>query len=269
MDSGLKLKRVREKLGLRFREVEQASQLISQKHRNADYTVGLSRLADIENKGVIPNIHRLYSLCAIYRLDLYDVLDWYGLRFSDIWRDARRVQPGKTHLIGFGNGNRGTASMPIQLEPGVDFRKTTYLSRVIQQWGKVPLGLLDTLDIEDYRYAFIGAEDHFMEPLLRPGAMVQIDEARREIQSSGWDSEFDRPIYFFEMRDGYACSWCSLAGDHLILQPHPSSPCQPLVLNYPADVDVIGQVVGVAMQLAVFGGRRATRKKARSAAGPK
>jgi transcriptional regulator with XRE-family HTH domain len=76
MDGGLKLKKARERLGLRFREVEQATHLISQRYKNLDFAVGLSRLSDIENKGVVPGIHRLYSLCAVYRLDLTEVLTW-------------------------------------------------------------------------------------------------------------------------------------------------------------------------------------------------
>ncbi len=56
MDAGLKLKRIRECLELRYRQVEQASNLIAEKHHNLDFAIGLSRLADIENKGVVPSI---------------------------------------------------------------------------------------------------------------------------------------------------------------------------------------------------------------------
>ena len=99
MDPGLKLKKVREKLGLRYRQVEQASNLIAQRHRNSDYVIGLSRLADIENKGVVPSLHRFYSLCAIYRLDLTEVLEWYGISFSNIWKDSQTLAPPATHLV--------------------------------------------------------------------------------------------------------------------------------------------------------------------------
>jgi hypothetical protein len=33
------------------------------------------------------------------------------------------------------------------------------------------------------------------------------------------------------------------------LQPHPASMCYPEVFNYPNEIDVLGQVVGVAMRL--------------------
>ena len=271
MDAGLKLKRVREKLGLRYRQVEQASTLIAQQHRNQDYVVGLSRLADIENKGVIPSLHRLYSLCSIYRLDIAEVLEWYGIQLDDMARDSRFVAPSKTHPIQFANGDRGAVQVPLKLDPGVDFSRTTYLSRVIQQWGKLPLSLLSNLNIEDYRYAVIGSEDYLMYPLLPPGSLVQIDDSYRQVLNAEWTNEYDRPIYFFELRDGYACCWCHLTDGHLILQPHPQSPAKPMVLSYQNDVDVLGRVVGVAMQLVARRTRGAarTKTKTRSLATPK
>jgi len=88
-EPGQKLKRVRERLNLRFREVEEASTEIAQRRANDEFIVALSRLADIENKGTIPSIYRLYSLCAIYRLDLTEVLGWYGISLDMIPADAQ------------------------------------------------------------------------------------------------------------------------------------------------------------------------------------
>ena len=264
MDAGIKLKGIREKLGLRYCQVEQASTLIVQHHRNQDYVVGLSRLADIENKGVLPSLHRLYSLCAIYRLKVAEVLEWYGINLENIPHDAAFITPPNTHPIHFSDGERGSVPMPLKLDPGVDFRRTTYLSRVIQQWGKVPLSLLENLDIEEYRYAVIGSEDYLMYPMLPPGTLVQIDDRHRRIQSSGWANEYERPIYFFELRDGYACCWCNLTDKHLILQPHPGSPSKPIVLSYDTDVDVLGQVVGVAMRLDLKRTETAPKTKAKT-----
>jgi transcriptional regulator with XRE-family HTH domain len=265
MDAGLRLKRIRENLGLRYRQVEQASNLIAARRGSAEFVVGLSRLADIENKGVVPSLQRLYSLCAIYRLDMGEVLEWYGVDLAQILQDGAYANPPKTHPVGASAGRRGSVALPLQLEPGVDFKRTTYLSRVIQQWGRVPLSLLDNLDIDECRYGIIGAEDFFMFPLLRPGTLVQIDENQRQIQSAGWMHEFDRPIYFLELREGYACCWCSLAGEHLILQPHSGSPCEPIILQS-RDADVIGRVIGVAMQLAHKEAKTKKKGKAHSEA---
>src|SRR5438045_2995178 len=53
-EAGQKLKRVRERLGLRFRDVEEASARIAARRNNDEFIVALSRLADIENKGRSP-----------------------------------------------------------------------------------------------------------------------------------------------------------------------------------------------------------------------
>ena len=72
--AGLKLRGLRERLGLTMREVESASVRIAEKHGNDEFTVSPSRLSDIETKGLVPSIFRLYSLAIIYRSDLREIL---------------------------------------------------------------------------------------------------------------------------------------------------------------------------------------------------
>jgi transcriptional regulator with XRE-family HTH domain len=248
-DAGQKLKQVRDRLNLTIRDVEEASRKIADRHRNDEFVIGLSRLSEIENKGTMPTIYRLYSLCAIYRLDPTEVLEWYGINLGAIAEDAFAIEIGRNHPVGFRVNEQGDLQLPIALDPGIDPRKTTYLSRLIQRWGRIPLSLLAGLDPKNRRYAFIGTEDWVMHPIIPPGALVMIDETRRRIANSGWQTEFDRPIYFFQHGHGYACGWCHLKGNDLILQPHPASPCQPETFDFEGEVDVIGQVIGVAMIL--------------------
>ncbi len=248
-DAGQKLKRVRERLNLRYRDVEEASQKIADRHGNDEYVIALSRLADIENKGTVPSIFRLYTLCAIYRLDLLDVIEWYGVDAGRLATDAMAVNVDATHLIGFSPSERSEIRFPISLDPGVDLRKTTFLSRQIQRWGKLPLALLDSLDLKNHRYGFIGSEDWTMYPLIQPGSLVLIDDTKRKIINSGWTNEFDRPIYFLEHRDGYLFGWCTLSEDLLVVHSHPASFRDVMVFSYPSELDIIGQVTGVAMRL--------------------
>lgn len=77
-----------------------------------------------------------------------------------------------------------------------------------------------------------------------------MDARQTEIVREGWRTEYERPIYFVETRDEFICSWCNVTeGGQLVIQPHPLSPVVPRVFRYPQDAEVIGQVVGVAMQL--------------------
>jgi transcriptional regulator with XRE-family HTH domain len=257
-NAGQRLKRARERLNLRYRDVEQASIRIAELRQNGEFAIALSRLSDIENKGTVPTIYRLYALCAIYRLDIAEVLEWYGVDLAVLPADAAALPLESTHLLGFGPGLHGEVQVPLLVDPGVDLSKTTYLSRAIRRWGKLPLSLLNAMDLKHHRYAFVGSEDWSMYPILQPGALVLIDESHRKIVNTGWNNEFERPIYFLEHRGGCVVGWCTLNGSQLVLQPHPASQCSPVVYAYPSEIDVIGQVSGVAMILDQ-GKRRRTR----------
>jgi transcriptional regulator with XRE-family HTH domain len=82
LSAGLNLRGLRERLGLTMREVESASFRIAERHGNDEFAVGPSRLSDIETKGLVPSIYRLYSLSIVYRCDLREILAWYGVDLS-------------------------------------------------------------------------------------------------------------------------------------------------------------------------------------------
>lgn len=248
-DAAQKMRQARDRLKLRFRDVTEASNVIAERQNNEEYRIVPSRLSAIENEGIVPSIYRLYSLCVIYRLDFQEALEWYGVKISGMPSDAAHIKHETTHMIGFPAEQTGDVTAPLSLNPGVDLRKTTFLSQVVQRWGTLPLATLQGFGPRQHRYAWIGTEDWYMYPILRPGALVMIDESRRRIQSEGWSTELERPIYLLEHRDGYICSWCSLASNQLILQPHPASACMPKVYAFPQEVEIIGQVTGWAMTL--------------------
>ena len=87
-DPGQKLRRIRERLNLRVRDVEQASLKIADKYHNDDFAVLINRISEIENRNLVPTIHKLYSLCAIYRLDFQEVIEWYGVSLGALPTDA-------------------------------------------------------------------------------------------------------------------------------------------------------------------------------------
>jgi transcriptional regulator with XRE-family HTH domain len=248
-DPGQKLKKRRELLNLRYRDVEEASQTIADRRGNDDFNIVISRLSEFENRNAVPSIYKLYTLCAIYRLDFFEVLEWYGIDLSLLPADASVVSPGRTHTVEFSADVNGTVPFPLALDPGLDLRKTTFLSRMIQRWGRLPLLLMNATDPKTYRYAYVGTEDWSMHPILHPGSLLLIDETKRRIAAGGWTGEEDRPVYLLEHRDGYFLGWCTQTDRHIILQPHPSSEAPARVFTFPDEVDVLGQVVGLAMRL--------------------
>ena len=76
----------------------------------------------------------------------------------------------------------------------------------------------------DFTYGYVGTQDFTMYPILPPGSFIQVDESRNRVLEGSWRSEYERPIYFVETRDGHTCCWCSMRREEIILQPHPLSP---------------------------------------------
>jgi transcriptional regulator with XRE-family HTH domain len=248
MNAGQRLRAAREKLGLTIRDVELASIRLAQKYNNEDFNIPLSRLSDIETKGVVPSIYRLYVLSVLYRVSVPELLEWYGIDLGNYGDDLRAVEPPRTHVF---HANLGSTEIqvPVKLDPSFDVRRTTNIGRMVERWGVVPLAYLEHLANTSYTYGYIGTEDFTMYPLLMPGSFVQIDQARTKVCEGIWRSEYERPVYFVETRDGFTCCWCALQQNHLVLQPHPLSPVQPRILRDQQDAEIVGQVIGVAMRL--------------------
>ena len=248
LSAGKKLRELREQMGLTLRDVELSSTSLAETRGIEEFVINPSRLSDIETKGVIPSIYRLYVLSVIYRSDFTELLKLYGVDLSFTAADFAKCRPGKTHRLEIAAG-RGNIHMPVKLDPGFDVRRSVDLGRMIESWGSVPMQYLQDLSKQKYTYAYIGMEDLTMYPLLLPGSFVQVDESRSRVEEKKWHSELERPIYFIETREGHVCCWCSVRRGEIVLQSHPLSPVPARILKHPQEAEVIGQVVGVAMRL--------------------
>jgi len=245
---GKSLRALREKLGLTMRDVETSSARVAEKYRNEEFYIPPSRLSDIETKGVLPNIHRLYTLSVIYRRDPRELLNWYGVDLNNMAADLGLVSPPKSH-VSDALASLASVQVPLRMDPAFNERRTTNLGRMVEQWGLVPLAYLAQFANSDFTYGYIGTQDFTMFPLLSPGSFIQVDESKNTVVEGAWRSEYERPIYFVETRDGHTCCWCSMSREDIILQPHPLSPVPVRVLRHAQDAEVLGQVVGVAMKL--------------------
>jgi RNA polymerase sigma-70 factor (ECF subfamily) len=189
-----------------------------------------------------------YTLSAIYKLKFTEVASYFGLQISDLRRDSASIHLPKTHLLGdIGEPEGEAVSLPVEFKPDFQFEKTNLLARVVEKWDAVPLGLLQHLDLRGSMYGYIGLEDFTLYPLIRPGSLVQIDASERKISPVPWKTEFERPIYFAELRDGYLCGWCEIDRGRLVVIPHPHSHREVRVFDYPAQAEIVGRVTGVAM----------------------
>lgn len=250
-EAGRRLKMERARVRLSTREVERMSQRIAQEKNNQEYSLSHAWLTDIENGEFTPSIYKLYSLSVIYKRHYDDILAFFGIHIRDIGREQMSLPLPRTHLIGDGMEKAGAPIvLPEELRVRILKEKTNLVSRMFKQWGGVPAALLQHMDLRRSLYGYIGMDDFTLNPLVRPGSFVEIDSSRRKIEWGEWPSVFERPIYFVELRDGYACSWCELNEKQLFLIPFPQSRSQVRKVRIPYEAEVVGRVTAVSMRLA-------------------
>jgi transcriptional regulator with XRE-family HTH domain len=228
MPPGTRLRNARERLGLTYRDVERASYELACQRGRPDFIIHLSRLADIENRDVTPSLYKLYALAVIFHLDPKEVSQWYDVPFEGHFSDGLQLPAPNTHLAA---------------APG----STEFLTRMVERWGDLEGTLFNRSS--RHLYGYVGLDDRRMEPLLRPGSLVLVDPQQQEVRNSGWNNEYERPLYFIELREGFRCCWCRCQDGKLILVPHPLSSCAPEIYRHPEEAEIVGQVVGVAMRL--------------------
>ena len=244
------LRALRFRLGITTRDVESLSQKIAEEEGNPEFAISNAWLTQLDNSGCVPCIFKVFSLAAIYHVKFIDLMLLFGL---DVQRNAHHqlTYPlPNTHLTNLEVYDADkTLSFPVRFDRSFGLDNTNLLSRMVEIWGEVPIALLQHLDLRHNLYGYIGLQDLTLYPLLRPGSFVQVDQRVRKIQPMRWRTEFDRPIYFVELRDGYACAWCELQEGHLLLLPHPLSPVSVRRFEYGKEAEIIGQVTAVAMRL--------------------
>jgi transcriptional regulator with XRE-family HTH domain len=245
----MRLKRIRERLGLTLRQVEERRRRLAEKKQNPDYIVSRGWLNNIENGTYKPSLCKQYSLGAIYNVHWSSIFSFFGCNLSDFGRDQAMFAPSRTQLASLSSDADDTIVVP--LKPGRQFKfdRTNLLAKLGKIWGEIPIRLIQHLDLRNGVYGVVGLSDRTMFPIIRPGSIVQIDQNQRKVLAAKWEDEHDRPIYFVELRGEYICSWCEVLDGYLNAVPHPKSKCQVRRFAYPREAEIVGRVIGVTMRL--------------------
>jgi transcriptional regulator with XRE-family HTH domain len=253
--AGAKLKGIRLRLGLSVREVERRSLKLVAERQNRDFSLSRAWITDVEKGRFVPGIFKTVSLSLIYQLTIAEMHAFFGIKPSDITKDRAIFSPPKTHLLTPPDESlTDGAALPEAADVITQLEKTNLLTRLVDIWGDVPIPLLRRLDLRRSLYGYIGTKDKTMSPLLPPGTFVQIDAKQPHVKKGSVDktlgqSPFSRPIYFLDIRSGYACGWCEIQDGVLTLIPHPDSGELTRTFRYPSEVEVVGRVTGIAMQI--------------------
>src|SRR6266404_7504818 len=242
MQPGEELKEIRTRLGITTRDVAERSEKIAEQEKNTEFLISSSWLSQLEtHPKTLPGVHKLFTLACVYHVTHASLLELYGMGPQKIavYQDQMPIQ--KTHLIPVAaSEEQTTVELPLRFDSGLNLNKTNLLSRMIETWGQVPLEVLRRLDLRHRSYGFIGIDDYTLYPLIKPGSFIQIDPEIKKLKAQISRTEFDRPIYFLDLRNEYACGWCELLGDKLLVVPHPLSPCKIRAFTYPEEAEILG-----------------------------
>ena len=249
--AGAKLKELRNSLGLTIREVQERSNAIAADESNLEYVISHAWLTGIENGDGVPSIFKFFTLGAIYGRSVGELVGYYSVRIGDLGRDHARFSAPRTHLLGTASvTDSETVTVPLRFRAEAVLENTDLLSKLVAIWGDIPVALVERLSPQRALYGYVGLKDFTLYPLIRPGTFVQIDVNQKKIIDSPSRTLEDRPVYFVELRNGYACSWCEMRQGHLVLVPHPLSPAKSRQLAYPREADIVGRVTALAMSIA-------------------
>ncbi|MGH9717991.1 MAG: hypothetical protein ACRD4R_14870 [Candidatus Acidiferrales bacterium] len=244
------LKETRLRLQLGVREIQHISSKIAAREHNRRFYISAARLTQIENDHAIPSQFKTFTLAAIYGIPFHEILSRYGVDPDRAHTYRAQVKLPVTRPVTSELFNTDAKiTIPMRFDPSFKWERTQLINRAVALWGEIPAAFLLECNPRRHMYAYVGLADETMSPLLRPGALVMVDEARREVSNTRWNTEYERPIYLVELKDGYLCSWCSISGTHITIVPHPTSGAPIRNFSLANEAEVIGQVVGVAMRL--------------------
>ena len=223
MPAGQKLKSLRNRRNITVREVEQASRRIADVKGDKRFCLSNGWLAQLENCDSEPSIWKLFSLSVIYHANLLDLLLLYNIDVNEKAKYECVADPYLTQLIcQNGNGNASHDRLSTTLNAS-------------QSGDGCP---------NHITYGHLGMADFTMYPMIRPGAHLTIDTSQNKVVMNASRNEYERPVYFIELRGAYACGWCEQQGNQLLIIPHHSSPASVRRFTYPREAEIVGRVVG-------------------------
>jgi hypothetical protein len=249
-EAGGRLRAERLRVCLSTREVEGLSRQIAEEKNSQDYYISHAWLTDVEKGKFTPTIYKLYSLSLIYKRNYDEILAFFGIHIRDIGQEQMSLPLPRTHLIGRPSPEIPLVSLSDEIRTKLRSEKTNLVSLMFRRWGGIPADLLKHMKGSDCLYGYVGATDFTLYPLIRPGSFVEIDTKQRKIGGETWLSIFERPIYFIELREAYACSWCEIRDQHLLLVPFPHPQNQVRQMRFPIEADILGRVTAVSMRIA-------------------
>jgi transcriptional regulator with XRE-family HTH domain len=232
MRAGTTLKTLRANRRLTIRAVEHASERIAKAKSDRRFHISNGWLVQLEKGVSEPGLHKLFSLSVIYETSFVELIQLYDLDVHNASEYSTFAMPQNTQLL------RYEPTILMGGPENLNRQETSLLSCGLSRRRKL------AVKPNEFCQGYIGLNDFTMYPLIRPGSLVRIDLLQHKLMNVAWRNEFERPIYFIELRDAFACAWCELHDNDLMLIPHHLSRVGIRKFEYGKEAEIVGRVVG-------------------------
>ena len=240
----LRTSRIRMNLSLRDASglSRQAADLLG----DEQYFVSSSSLSDYETLDTAPrHLHKTLTVCGLYGLQFNSLLKKVGIEPESLGQDA---MPDRfVHRDSIQDEARGIS------QPQPD----GFLKELWREFGDIPFFLRHSLEgisglaevsLDDCFW--VGAERNPLHPYLMRGLLVVVNRRKRKPVHFRSKPLWEQPLYVILARDGtYLCACCGLENGHLVLHPYSKELYRATRFRYPADVEVVGQVVTIVRKM--------------------
>jgi hypothetical protein len=175
---GLRLRRLRERLGLSYRVTSNAPAFRLLSIAVAPILSSILEVWLISRTITSLQLYKLFSLAAIYHLDPLELSAWYEAPFQQTSHEGASLPPPRTHLA----EPFLHPPIPIHAEGSPDANVTSLLAHLPAALG----GFCNSASTSQgrFRYGYIGLSERRMAPILRPGSVVIIDTSIHTIDDS-------------------------------------------------------------------------------------
>jgi transcriptional regulator with XRE-family HTH domain len=241
-NAGTWLRERREELHLTLSGVERLTSVSASESSNERYRIRRGRLADLEEGKSAPDIFEVASISECYKLPYSAVLQAFGVSVGESRGTSEPSISGELSRPWSVTDTDRPFSLTFQ--SGIGFDATRLVKERPDELG-VPAAVRLQLDLGQFRLGIVGVNDDTMGELVPAGSVVVIDRSSNTVETSGWRSILERPIYFVLHENGFSCSWCELAGKMLHIVPYPTSHQPVKIFKTPSAASVIGRVIHV------------------------
>jgi hypothetical protein len=234
----------RERMGLNFKKAHEMSLQLALALKNDQYQLASSWIREMEITHALPRrIEKLFSLCIIYNLDLWNYLRAGGLRLEETGQERFPSQY---------RSKAKPSATPLEETSSAGETFADHLAKIVEE---IPTFLQHRFpfhygqqEITARELYWFGQREKAFHPVLN-GAVILAVEATspRHRLAGGWREPWERPLYLVMQRDGkYLCGFCAFTRNSVTLVPHPDSVEEPVRLAAPMEGEVVGRVAAVA-----------------------